>query len=76
MDRKSFSVYVLILPFLLASCAPLHFHQDGERARICNKLRGDLFFSDKTSNIREADIQKAQKPLVEKSYDIHDCDEI
>ena len=51
----------------LCSCAPYKFgdHHAGE----CNELNSQIIFSGSTSNVRTAEIQHSEEPLMRHSYD-------
>lgn len=55
---------------LLSACAPYGINE--KRAGVCNTLNSAMIFSGGTSNTRNADIERAQKPLMQQSYDA-DC---
>lgn len=64
-------VLVISSLFLLSACSNL-FHTDTHRI-ICNKLKSDLVFNGSTSITRQADIQRSEKPLQERTYDANNC---
>ncbi|TAK74239.1 MAG: hypothetical protein EPO11_07225 [Gammaproteobacteria bacterium] len=57
------------LTALLCACAP--FHPSDDRAGVCNQLNSQIIFSGSTSSTRDAEIQSAEKPLLQRSYDRH-----
>ena len=57
----------------LSSCAPFGFND--RRAGVCNQLNSQMIFSGGTSNTRDAEIQRAQQPLMQKTYDADNCNE-
>jgi hypothetical protein len=57
----------------LSSCAPFGFND--HRAGVCNQLNSQMIFSGGTSNTRDAEIQMAQQPLMQKTYDADNCNE-
>jgi len=62
---------LLCLSILATSaCAP--FRPDNEHAGICNQMNSKMIFSGGTSNTRNADIERAEQPLLQQSYD-SDC---
>jgi hypothetical protein len=61
----------LFLASLVSACAP--YRPDSVHAGTCNQLNSNLIFNGNTSNIREAEIQDAQDPLIQHNYD-RKCD--
>lgn len=57
------------LVFLLCACAP--FKPNSTDAGTCNELNSRIIFtgSGATPNIRQAEIEDANKPLVLRTYD-------
>lgn len=64
-------ILTLIMPCVLAltACAPFQSHD--HRAAVCNELNSKIIFSGATSNTRDAEIQNAQRPLAQRSYDVN-----
>lgn len=56
---------------LLISCAP--YRPNNAKAGYCNQLNSQMIFGGSTTNIRQAEIQDAQEPLVQRTYD-RKCD--
>lgn len=55
----------------LTACAPFGFND--QRAGLCNQLNSQMIFSGGTSNTRNAEIERAQQPLIQKTYDANNC---
>jgi hypothetical protein len=51
----------------LSACAP--FSPNSSHAGMCNELNSRMIFNGSTSNIRKAEIEDADEPLVERTYD-------
>lgn len=66
-------VSLSFIAFLLCACAP--FAPNSTHAGTCNELNSKLIFngSGGTGNIRQAEIQDADKGLVQRTYDAK-CD--
>jgi hypothetical protein len=58
---------LLFLSLLLSSCAP--FSLNDHRAGVCNEMNSQLIFSGGTSNTRQAEIDGAEQPLLQHSFD-------
>jgi len=58
---------LLLLPSLLCSCSSARFND--QRVGACNELKSEIVFDGSTSNTREAEIENAEKPLAESTYD-------
>lgn len=56
---------------LLTSCSP--YPPGRGKYAYCNELNSELVFGGNTSNTREAEIQQAALPLVQKNYDAANC---
>lgn len=56
---------------LLMACSSLDF-QDPKRA-ACNFLKSEIVMRGATSDMRKADIEKAEEPLQRRAYDINNC---
>lgn len=68
IKRYSLSILSLsIFSLLLTACASMN--PTTERNAICNELKSNIVFSGSTSIDREAEIQNAQRPLQQKTYD-------
>lgn len=52
---------------LLCACSP--FKPNDERAGICNQLNSQIIFTGGTGDTRTAEIQRAEEPMVQRSYD-------
>jgi|GEM_PF-2380793 hypothetical protein len=59
--------------FILAACAP--FSPDSSHAGMCNELNSQIIFSGSTSNIRNAEMDAAEEPMLQRSYDTK-CDNV
>lgn len=57
---------------LLCSCSSFNINK--KRSGVCNTLNSDIIFNGGTSNVRQRDIQRAQKGLQQKAYDVN-CDQ-
>ncbi len=53
--------------FSLSACSP--FHPSDEQAGVCNEINSQIIFSGSTNITRDAEIQSAEKPLLQQSYD-------
>ena len=51
----------------LSACAP--FKPNSTHAGYCNQLNSQMIFGGSTTNVRQAEIQDAQEPLVQRTYD-------
>lgn len=63
---------ILLSSLMLSGCAYWDSPSNKKRA-ICNKLKSDIVFSGATSDTRRANIQEAEQPLEQRSYDQNDC---
>jgi hypothetical protein len=64
------AIFLITLAFFimsLAACAP--YKPDSTKAGVCNELNSRMIFDGSTSNIQKAEIQEAQDPLVQRTYD-------
>lgn len=61
------SLFVYVCCSLLCACAP--FKPNDNRAGVCNEMNSRMIFGGATSNTRNAEIQNAEQPLLQKSYD-------
>jgi len=66
MKKSAFPVFCLSC-FFLCACAP--FKLNDHRAGECNEINSRMIFSGATSNTRNAEIQNAEQPLLQRSYD-------
>ena len=66
----SLRFFTFLAPLALSSCA---FHPADIQHATCTTLKSNIIFSGSTSNVRESQIQRAEKPLQEKSYDKNNC---
>ena len=57
----------LFLSCVLCACAP--FKADDHRASVCNELNSQLIFNGSTSDLRKANIESAQAPLMQRQND-------
>lgn len=68
---------IIILPSLailtLSACAP--YRPGHHKARVCNELNSQMIFAGSTANSRNADIQRAEAPMVARTYKRDDCEE-
>lgn len=67
--RLSLFLCSIIFCMTLSSCAP--FKYSDSRAGECNQLNSDIIFNGNTSNTRISEIQSAEAPLEQRSYDKH-----
>jgi hypothetical protein len=70
MNTQRLSIISLLM-LTLSACAP--FSPNDRHAGICNQLNSKMIFSGGTSNGPAADIQRAEQPLIQQSYDANDC---
>ena len=68
---------IIMLPLMssllfLDSCSL--FKTNNPNAAICRQLKSEIIFAGSTSETRKANIQEADKPLLEKSYEDYHCD--
>lgn len=68
----SLLVLTIFSGLLLSSCAP--FKYSDKRAAVCNQLNSKMIFNGSTSNARTADIQNAEEPLDQRTYENNHCD--
>lgn len=61
----------IMLTMALSACAP--FKPGHHKSGVCNELNSQLIFGGNTANSRQADIQKAEMPMVEKNYHKDGC---
>jgi len=66
------SLAALSFALSLSACAP--FSPNSSHAGMCNELNSRMIFSGSTSNIREAELQDVDEPLVQRNYD-RSCEE-
>lgn len=64
---------LLFIPVLLL-CACSHWDTANTHRVVCNKLKSDLVFNGATSITRQADIERAEQPLQQRTYDAN-CDQ-
>lgn len=70
---KQHACLLLFLTILtLSACAP--FRPSDSRAAVCNELNSQIIFSGGTSNVRKAEIQQSEEPLMHRTYYRHKCD--
>lgn len=70
MKPTTYSIALLIpaaLTLSLAACAP--FSPTSSHAGMCNELNSRMIFDGSTGNIRNAEIQDSEVPLVQRTYD-------
>ncbi len=60
------SPLILLVSSILCACAP--FKPKDDHAGMCNELNSRLIFNGATSNTRNAEIQAAEAPLLQRSY--------
>lgn len=65
-------ITLLAFTIFITACAP--FNMSDKRAGVCNQLNSKMVFSGGTSNTRQAELQRAEEPLVQRSYD-KTCDQ-
>ena len=64
---------LLLVPFcLLSACTSVTNDQTGS---VCRQLKSDIIFSGNTSNVRQQEIEKAERPLQQRTYNLNNCDE-
>jgi len=67
------NLFILCLvSFALSACAP--YRPSDQHAGLCNQINSRMIFSGATSNTRTADIERAEQPLLQQSYDANNCD--
>lgn len=57
-----------MLSLALCACAPYNPTTD-HKAGVCNELNSQMIFNGQTSNIRQSEIENAEKPLAQRNYD-------
>jgi hypothetical protein len=62
-----FALPAILFTLSLPACAP--FSPDTSHSGMCNELNSRMIFNGGTSNIRTAEMEAAEEPLVESSYD-------
>lgn len=67
MKRFTLSFLCVFFTVMLSACAP--FKLGDNRAGICNELNSKIIFNGSTSNTRKAEIESAERPLQQRSYD-------
>jgi hypothetical protein len=72
MKRITILFSLLIFSFVMCACSNFGADDNNKRA-TCNRLKSNIIFSGATSNTREANIQKAEKPLQEHDFDKNNC---
>lgn len=71
MKQFPFAILACLALSQLTACAP--HRPDDTRAGICNELNSKIIFTGSTANKRQADIQNAEEPLVQRTYDRDKC---
>lgn len=62
---------IALLTLMLTACAP--YHPTNPRAAVCNQLNSQMIFSGSTPNTRQAEMQAAEAPMVQRNYDNSNC---
>lgn len=68
--RSLMRIALFILPCLSLSACFIANSSEAKKA-TCNELRSQIIFSGATSDTRRADIQRAEQPFTQYSYDIN-----
>jgi hypothetical protein len=71
--NQSATILVFLFTLLLSACSP--FSPSSNRAGMCNELNSRMIFSGSTANVRKAEMQETDEPLVSHSYDTK-CDSL
>ncbi len=72
MRRLPTQFSLLLLSYLLISACSSVSSNDTHKA-VCNQLKSNLIFNGSTNITREADIQNAESPLTQRTYDADNC---
>lgn len=67
-------VFICLVSFILCSCETWN-SASGHRAGVCNTLNSKLIFNGSTSNVRQAEMESAEEPLQQHTYDKNNCDQ-
>lgn len=67
-------IFTGLFSFILCSCASWD-SASSHRAGVCNTLNSKLIFSGSTSNVRQAEMESAEEPLQQHTYDKNHCDQ-
>ena len=67
MDYKVSVLLLTLFSITLFACSPLD--TDNPKSAMCRQLKANIIFGGGTSNTRQADIEKAEKPLQRSTYD-------
>jgi len=70
-SRFTLLASLLCASLTLTACAP--YAPDTKQAGICNQLNSEMVFSGSTSDTRQANIQNATEPSVQRTYDKDNC---
>lgn len=69
MYRVMLAASFFLSIFFTNGCSPL-FTQDVQQA-ACRQLKSDIIFNGATFNDRQVEIERSQRPLLERSYEMH-----
>lgn len=64
--------FISLIMLTLSACASTN-NQNDQKAGICNTLKGQLIFGGSTNDTRRANIENAEQPLQQLSYDKNNC---
>jgi len=67
MKLISLQLFIFASTIALTACAP--YTPTNSHAGMCNELNSRMIFNGSTSNIRKAEIEDSDTPLVERTYD-------
>lgn len=70
-SRKLAISSLFILTLLISACAP--YHPTNPRAAVCNQLNSQIIFNGSTPNTRQQELQAAEAPMVQRTYDNDNC---
>ena len=62
---------ITMLALITTACAP--YRPASGKAARCNELNSQIVFNGSTGNTRQANIEKAEAPLINHNYDKDDC---
>lgn len=67
MKQWSYAVFCMLFILILSSCSSLH--EGNTKRAACNLLKSKMIFSGSTSDARKAEIENAEEPLDQRTYD-------
>lgn len=70
MKCLSTAIFFILASCLIAACSNV---TNTEKSGVCNTMNSMLIFNGATRNTRQADIQRAEKPLLERSFNADKC---